>query len=136
MIKWNDRYSVHIPSIDEEHKELFDIIGELGAAMKNGQSNGVLGETLDRLVQYAGKHFDSEEKLFREHHYPQTDEHKAKHDEFIDKISEYNDLFRKGTNIVSVQLLGFLSDWLVKHIMQEDLQYAKFLSETKASCSA
>lgn len=136
MIKWNVRYSVHIPSIDEEHKELFDIIGELGAAMKNGQSNAVLGETLDRLVQYAGKHFDSEEKLFREHHYPQTDEHKAMHDEFMLKISEYNDLFRKGSNIVSVQLIGFLSDWLVKHIMQEDQQYAKFLSETKASCTA
>ncbi len=136
MIRWNDRYSVNIPSIDEEHKEFFDIIGELGAAMKNGQSNTTLGETLDRLVQYAGKHFNSEEKLLREHHYPQAEEHKAIHDAFIHKISEYNDLFHKGTNIVSVQLIGFLSDWLVKHIMKEDLQYAKFLAETKASCSA
>jgi hemerythrin-like metal-binding protein len=136
MIRWNERYSVNIPAIDEEHREFFDIIGELGAAMKNGQSHEILEQTLDRLVQYAGKHFDNEEKLFREHNYPQREEHKAIHDEFIHKLSEYNDLFRKGSNIVSVQLIGFLSDWLVKHIMQEDQQYAKFLAEVKTPATA
>jgi len=136
MIKWNDRYSVNIPSIDEEHKEFFAIIGELGAAMKKGETNAILGETLDRLVQYAGKHFDSEEKLLSEHNYPLKDEHKAAHDEFIHKIREYNDLFRKGSNIISVQLIGFFSDWLVKHIMHEDQQYAKFLAEIKTPATA
>jgi hemerythrin-like metal-binding protein len=136
MIKWNDRYSVNIPSIDEEHKELFGIIGELGAALKEGESDAILGETLDRLVLYAGKHFDNEEKLFSEHNYPQKDEHQATHNEFIQKLSEYNDIFHKGSNIISVQLIGFLSDWLVKHIMREDQQYAKFLAEIKTPATA
>ena len=134
MIQWNDRYSVNIPEIDEQHKQLFALIDKLSEAMKKGQSKDILGEILNGLVQYAGQHFATEEKLFAQHNYPQQDAHKAIHDDFVNKVSEYNDLFSKGSNIVSVQLIGFLSDWLMKHIMKEDQEYAKFLAEIQAPC--
>lgn len=136
MIEWNDRYSVQIAEIDEQHKQLFEMIGNLSTAMKKGQSKEVLSEILDGLVKYAGQHFATEEKLFAEHNFPQQAEHKAKHDEFVGKIQEYNNLYSNGSNIVSVQLIGFLSDWLMKHIMKEDQEYAKFIVEAKAPCTA
>ena len=77
MFEWNNNYSVAIPSVDAQHRNLFAIARELHAAMDAGQGKASLGRILDRLVQYTTVHFAHEERLLRMHNYPDFAAHKA-----------------------------------------------------------
>ena len=57
FVVWNEKYSVKISTIDEQHKKLVAIINELYNSMKNGKSKEQLGKTLTDLVEYTKYHF-------------------------------------------------------------------------------
>ena len=50
MIEWNDKYSVNISLIDEQHKKLFEIINKAIIATKHSKvTKDVLG-ILDEII--------------------------------------------------------------------------------------
>ena len=66
MIEWNDKYSVNISLIDEQHKKLFEIINKAVIAKKHRNvTKNVLG-ILDEMTEYALKHFETEEHYTKE----------------------------------------------------------------------
>ena len=46
----NDNYSVNIKEIDDQHKRLLTLVGNLLAAMLQGQGKQALGKVLDGVV--------------------------------------------------------------------------------------
>ena len=44
--EWNDRLSVGVKSIDDQHKELVRMVNQLAEAMAKGQGKDVLGKFL------------------------------------------------------------------------------------------
>jgi hemerythrin len=129
MFEWNNNYSVAIPSVDVQHKNLFAIARELHAAMDAGQGKASLGRILDRLVQYTTVHFAHEERLLRMHNYPDFAAHKAEHDALVRQVLKFQEDFTAGRVAITVQLLHFLRDWLQGHIQGSDLRYAPHLKE-------
>jgi len=127
MFDWKEEYSVQIPSIDAQHRNLFRIGAELNEAMKTGQGRTVVSKTLDRLVQYTVVHFETEERLMRQHNYPDFAAHKAEHDAMTQKVHEFQAELHNGRAVITVQLLQFLRDWLDQHIRGSDQKYAPFL---------
>ena len=66
MIKWNDKYSVNISLIDEQHKKLFELINKANIVEKfSNNSKGIMG-ILDQMTEYALKHFETEEHYMKE----------------------------------------------------------------------
>ncbi len=57
MIKWDEKYSVGISIIDEEHKELIRIMNEAIAAKQNDDNVDEISKLLKELTAYALKHF-------------------------------------------------------------------------------
>ena len=129
MFDWKEEYAVQIPSIDAQHRNLFRIGAELNEAMRNGQGKMVLAKTLDRLVQYTVVHFDTEERLMRQHGYPDLAAHKTEHDALTTKVKAFQADLQSGRAFITVQLLQFLRDWLDHHIKGSDQRYAPFLRE-------
>jgi len=129
MFEWKDEYSVQIPSIDAQHRNLFRIGAELNEAMRTGQGKAVLSKTLDRLVQYTVVHFDTEERLMRQHGYPELAAHKAEHDALTTKVKEFQAELESGRALITVQLLQFVRDWLDHHIQGSDQKYAPYLRQ-------
>ena len=60
-IEWNEWLSLKIPSIDGEHRKLFDYIRKLNERIKNNKGHEVLISVLDGMAQYAGYHFKHKE---------------------------------------------------------------------------
>ena len=79
LIDWNESLSVEIAEIDHQHKKLVNILNELHAAMRQGQSKTVMAEIVDRLVDYTATHFATEEEYFDEFKYDETGPHKMEH---------------------------------------------------------
>lgn len=129
LFNWEEKYSVGIESIDEQHKELIDMINSLHTAMHEGKANTSIEVILDALVDYTKTHFKDEEDLFRKYAYPHLEEHILEHNKFIDTVGTFVQDFKNKKIGLSVKILDFLSDWLKDHILLSDKKYSSFLVE-------
>lgn len=126
FIPWNESFSVKIPSIDEQHKKLFQMINRLFIGVKEGQRS-IVSEVLDELVDYTVYHFSYEAKLFKQHQYMETKEHLQLHQNLLEQVSSYVEDFKNKGKPVNFHLLNFLRNWLEQHICGEDQKYSEFL---------
>ena len=128
LLSWNENLSVKITSIDDQHKRLIDLINQLQDAMSSGDSRSVLGEIFDGLLNYTIEHFKFEQNLFETHGFPGTEEHLKEHDQFTQKVSDLHKQFVGSSNfMIGVDVMKFLTDWLVNHIQGVDKGYSDFL---------
>ena len=51
LMTWNDRYSVGVGVLDQQHIALFAILNDLYDAMKKGQAQAVTGPLLRKLAE-------------------------------------------------------------------------------------
>lgn len=127
-IDWNESYSVGIKAMDDQHKELVNMINQLHEAMKTGQASKEAPAILKRLVDYTHSHFDAEEKLLIKETYPGLLNHQKMHKDLIAQVEQYQkDLATKSLTI-GVKMSEFLKDWLTTHITVEDKKYGKYLN--------
>lgn len=129
LFEWNDSYSVGITEMDNEHKKLFAIINELFDGLKAGKGRDILDGIFNQLKDYTRVHFSDEEILMKRYEYPGLEEQKKQHEAFIDKIRVEENKSKGGAFLVSVEILGFLRDWLTTHIQKFDKQYGDFIRE-------
>lgn len=126
LIKWENRYSVKIAKFDEQHQQLVGMINQLYEAMKVGKGQLELGKILEDLVDYTRKHFASEEALMLKHGYPNYTQHKTSHDRLTQQVIEFKNQYHEGKIGLSIQMMNFLKEWLVNHILDEDKDYSNF----------
>ena len=129
FITWNEKYSVKIQSIDEQHKKLVTIINELYSAMKNGKSREQIGKTLTDLVEYTKYHFSYEEGLLEKAGYGDLIAHKEQHVNFVAKVAEACQKYETGKLFMSIDICNFLQNWLIHHIQGTDQKYSTLLVE-------
>ncbi|MCP4353146.1 MAG: hemerythrin family protein [Desulfobacterales bacterium] len=129
LIQWDDSLNVNVAEIDRQHQRLVEMINDLDDAMRQGKGKDVLGKIIDGLIAYAATHFRTEERYFDLFGYPEANNHKKEHSEFVKKISEFKDGFEKGKLGLSIQVMNFLRDWLQKHIKEVDKKYGPFFNE-------
>ncbi len=129
FIEWSDKLITGVREADEQHKKLVSLINELYDAMKQGKGIEVIDKTLDELVRYAGYHFTTEETLMSKYGYPELASHKREHEAFKAKIKEFLEKKAKGEATLTMEVMTFLKDWLVKHIMGTDKKYGPFLQQ-------
>ncbi|CBH22154.1 putative Hemerythrin-like protein CA_C0069 [Acetoanaerobium sticklandii] len=132
MISWETQYELGIKSIDDQHKELVNIINKMAALLIEAKQ-GVdiydeVATVINDLKKYTIYHFKYEENLFDQYSYEYKDTHKAEHDKLVSDIEEldlssFDEDQIKHTN----DLLKFLITWLFKHISGSDFLYRDLL---------
>jgi hemerythrin len=131
MLKWIEGYSVNIAIIDEQHKLFIDIINEFLEAQAKNEEEEKLSYVLRSLQDYAFLHFETEEMLFKQFNYPDTQEHILAHNIFREKISEFIEKQKsaEGQKEVLEELPKFIKEWLHGHLLTHDMKYMKFFNE-------
>lgn len=122
-VVWDDRYSVGIKEIDDQHKQLFAIMNELLDGLEKHISEQHLAKITRELIAYKKQHFATEEKYFDLFHYEDKDAHIAKHWEFGQKLEALNALDPEFSVEYAYNLVEFLEEWFVEHIMRADQAY-------------
>lgn len=122
-------YYTGIELIDEEHKELFRIADEAYQVFKDefivDKFDNIV-TIIVRLKEYAIKHFADEEAYMQSIKYKKFLSQKVEHNDFIEKLEAINfDQMDHNQTETLVELLEFLNDWLVHHILEKD----KLISE-------
>jgi hemerythrin len=125
MFQWDEKYSLGIKSIDNQHKELFLHLNKLLEAMKQGQANEVIDQVILEVERYAIIHFQKEEFFFKRFNFPSSDEHIKEHQEFTNKVSGLKADLKSGKITMTFELLSFLKEWIDHHILVVDKQYSE-----------
>lgn len=133
FIAWDEKYSVGVRELDNQHKQLISILGELYDAMQAQKANEILGKLLSQLVTYTKTHFATEEKYMAQYGYPDLASQKREHEAFTKKVLDFKESFDSGRTSLSVSLASFVKDWLFSHISSSDKKYGPFLNSKGVS---
>lgn len=128
LMEWEDRLMVNIKAFDDQHKKLIALINKLYDAMTAGRGKKALEDILSELVTYTITHFANEQALFQKHGYPDLVQHKKEHDELTKKAIELRDGLNSDKEVIGVEVMSFLKDWLRKHILGTDKKYTVYLN--------
>jgi hemerythrin len=129
-MQWKADYETGIEPIDQQHRQLVDTITRLETAASDAQYPE-MGRALKFLVDYANYHFSEEELFMQKAGFSEYERHKALHKELIHKLMEMLFMLKKGGTLQPQELLDFLSDWLVRHILAEDMKIGSHVSGQK-----
>ena len=130
-IPWKNKYSVSVTSIDDQHKQLVNLINELNNAMLYEKGRDKISQIIKGLVDYTVFHFDYEEGLLKKNGYTDFDNHKKIHTKFIDAIKDFQNDFEYNEKELSKEVMDFLKRWLIEHIMGTDQKYSELLVKNK-----
>ena len=132
-ILWNDSFLTGIDRIDEQHKVLVNTLNEANVRLAVNITRESLDQITRDLLSYAIYHFETEESLMQEYNYvglsaADADKHRLEHRGFSQRVVALRESLRDDHLITREELLSFLNNWLVNHILQTDLHLGEFLT--------
>ena len=134
-IEWSDAYLLSIDEIDDQHKMFFGVVRSLSDHGEQPDSEKKsFGDRMLFLKQYALEHFDAEEQFMELHEYPEFISHCQLH---VDFIKQYSDLMDENAAAgaapeLEKKIFEFSRDWLIQHITNVDVRYAKYVINKNA----
>lgn len=133
-MEWTDDLSVGVEEIDNQHKELFNRINGLVAAVKQHICKYTISDVIRFLEEYIVVHFGEEENYMKKYGYPEYSKHKAQHEKFMQNFSELKKELVKleggkkpGSYELSVETNKVVVDWILDHIFKVDKKLGAFL---------
>ncbi len=124
--------SVGYNAIDEQHIRWIELINAVYNSLASGSSKEKLGMVLKDLVDYTVWHFGFENKMMNTYDYPEKDSHMKLHRDFIAEIKKLEERYESGEDIMGVNVLEFLKNWLSDHIMKIDTRLGAYLESQGA----
>lgn len=127
-ITWDEKYSVGVREVDLQHKKLVEMVNTLHDAMKAGKGKDALASVLQDLINYAASHFATEEKYMTKFNYPAYPTHKNEHEKFVKQVLDFQKDFNSGKAVMTLEVMNFLKNWLVNHILGTDKKFGPFFN--------
>ena len=131
MYEMKPEYFTGIDMIDEEHKKLFEYADEAYELLHEEftpDKYDHIAKILEELREYTKKHFADEEEYMESIQYKRLFTQKIQHQQFIEKLEQFdlNHLNENGQQDQQItEILDFLTNWLVDHILHVDGQIGK-----------
>lgn len=113
--------------IDEDHRQLVEMVNVLHTATSEGRGIEVVDDVLHKVIDYTLGHLQREEALMASIRYPQLEQHKRQHQQFADELNALKRKFEGGSITVASQLSLVLREWLSLHIRRSDKEIAPYL---------
>lgn len=136
--RWHDEYSVGIEEIDHQHKDLIHCISSLEQAVDKGDEKqrwSAIHYAIVQLSDYTRIHFSVEESLMHILDFPEREAHMDQHKMFVTYL---RDIERKSItqDVRQDDIVSFLRNWLLTHVLSEDKKYAEFFAVAKRQLGA
>jgi len=120
MIAWSNQFSVGVQEVDKQHQVLVGILNRLSSALDAQDKDFDSHKVIDEMVQYTVYHFGTEEHLMTQIGYAAKAQHVAEHQAFVHQVGEMVGQLTQGHGPSLEELLIFLRDWLISHILHSD----------------
>lgn len=128
-MKWQTKWELGIPAIDEQHKMLIQMLEDIYDACSRGEGIAYIKEAISFLDWYVQKHFKDEENIQRKYHYPKFEEHKQIHTEYIKELTKLKREIQEN-DVVSdhiAKVIAYLDKMIKEHMQGHDKVLAHYL---------
>ena len=133
LFQWKEEYDLGLEKIDNQHRQMVDMLNRLYEAKKSDAVHQIIEETLNGLVSYVEIHFADEEAAMREANYPDLDQQRRQHLEMTDEVIRMRNLMLQGGEPATFELLNFMSEWLKEHISGSDQKFGVFMHDQQVA---
>jgi len=133
FVVWDDRYSIGVETVDNQHKGLFALTNDLyDACQESGAAAGEhFKEVLQKAVSYVALHFGTEEEIMKKIDDPNYEEHQKEHDLFVRKVIKEASALEQGGKDAPMVFMNFLRDWIAKHVTGTDIKIGQHIENLK-----
>lgn len=131
LLAWNDYLRTGIDIVDQQHRGLVDLANETAEKLTSGKGLSIdeMRTLLGFLTDYAATHFSTEEALMAlsgidERH---VNHHRQSHVGFLQQVNAMAAELGSEGGLSGYQLMDFLGNWLIYHMLGEDQNMSQLL---------
>jgi hemerythrin len=133
LLAWSPLFSVGELSLDQEHQGLIDHVNQLYQLLDQPEERGPILMELHDFLEHARDHFEHEARLMTGLAQAERSAHIEEHDRMLDQAAAWVGRIERGEEQPSrEQLLGFIRDWVVRHILFVDMRVKSHFSAERS----
>ena len=133
-LNWHESYNCGEPTIDDEHRQLFELANALIEAAFHRKSNPrEFEEALHKLLAHVERHFADEEAILAQHHYAELQAHARAHKKLLDQAAQLGNQATAG-GVTIGELVEFLAEEVVaRHMLKTDREFYPLFNPSPAT---
>lgn len=132
IMTFNPSLSVEYEAMDIQHKKFIDLLNKLYATFLRNTPAEEMKAVLKELIDYTIWHFNFENKMMMKYDYPDKESHMKQHSDIVATIEEIFKKIEQGEEVVIINVIEFVKNWLADHILKTDTLLGKYLVSKKA----
>jgi diguanylate cyclase (GGDEF)-like protein/hemerythrin-like metal-binding protein len=134
---WQEAYECGEPTIDRQHRELFELSNVLLEASSKSQSSPQeLNEALENVLAHIAQHFADEEVLLARYGYKGLDAHRRAHARLLARAGQLKASVAAGKATLG-SLVDFLANTVVaEHLFKQDRKFFPLFKKDDAPVEA
>ena len=130
LILWDEeKFSVHVPEIDVQHKKWVKMINRLHAALMGQADSITVKRLMGEILDYCKYHFSMEEAFMEKMGFSGLEDHQKKHADFNKKMKAMERDLLSGALPLRTQVMSIMKNWLEDHIVKQDQAYRIFMEK-------
>lgn len=135
--EWSPIFETGLNEVDVQHRRLIDLVNQLGANANSGSPEEI-DATIAALADYTVYHFQTEESIMAGDGVAaaHADRHRETHRRFVAQVIEWIERRKRGESVNLGQLLEFLANWLIFHILGDDQSLGRQVNAIRAGTPA
>ena len=133
LIDWNDALSVGYRPIDADHMLLAELVNELHDDLLAGSGMTLIEAGFHRIARHTANHFRHEERLMAQSGFPDSRNHTLAHQQLETQIADLLRQVDAGEPVFTLELVEFLKNWLLNHILTMDKKLGEHLALESAN---
>jgi len=132
-IAWNDNYRLGNDQVDQQHMQIFELLGKIASSCMEGSDTACLSDTLNFLVGYTIRHFADEEALQAACNFPDLVRHKQLHEDFKVSVTKLVKRFEESgsSSDLNNDVNKIIVRWLINHINGEDKKIGEYIRNSQ-----
>lgn len=138
LLTWTEQLATGMPGLDDEHRQLIDLINAVGHLHQRQASAEALRLALSDLRDYTVYHFRTEARLMQRYPIAEANRraHLAAHRGFVERLDEFDALVETNPGAVIECLMAFMVKWLVHHVSGVDVRLAREIAAIESGAPA
>ena len=125
---WDEKFSVGMKDIDDQHKELFKMISYLRNAVKSGKEKEMLINIIENFLYITLASFRLEEEYMSKYNLNNLESHISEHKSFVTRIEDFKNSFTCSDTMSALHGLDYFILWMTFHITEFDKEYSVYNS--------
>ena len=131
QIAWRDEFTIGLPDVDHEHREMIAMINGLLESLDPHTGVPQIVAALGEIHARIAAHFALEEREMRRLRYASVAEHKDDHERLLDDILDIIDTVESPRDCDPDTLGRRLSKWFAEHFRSHDARLHRWLASRR-----